>query len=118
LEIVRVKNRFDGQNNGGYKDVLINIRFLENSRKSSHKRDSQRGRKLETQKEYKYDGHICEVQLHHEKYQIIRSDMKGHDNYTASRFMIDFVREKARYSSVNESDERKLELIKLIQKLQ
>ncbi|ETO36721.1 hypothetical protein RFI_00339, partial [Reticulomyxa filosa] len=103
IEIIRIKNRFDSPNKGGYKDILINIRFLDRRKKdkSSHR----------------YGGHVCELQLHHEKYQIIRSEMNGHDNYSASRFMIDFVRQKALYST-NESDERKMQLIKLIQKLQ
>jgi len=88
----------------------------DSQKRDSQKRDSQKDRNQE--KMYKYNGHICEIQLHHEKYQIIRSEMKGHENYTASRFMIDFVSQKARHSNANESDERKMELIKLVQKLQ
>ncbi|ETO17352.1 hypothetical protein RFI_19972, partial [Reticulomyxa filosa] len=115
IEIVRIKNRFDSSHKGGYKDILINIRFLDRRQQSSRRKKSS----LEEDKhfKYRYGGHICELQLHHEKYQIIRSEMKGHDNYTASRFMIDFVRQKAHYC-INETDEGKLQLIKLVQKLQ
>ncbi|ETO27900.1 hypothetical protein RFI_09234, partial [Reticulomyxa filosa] len=110
IEILRIKNRFNSPYKGGYKDVLINIRFLEQDK-------NMKETKATPGDPYRFRGHICEIQLHHEKYQIIRSEMKGHDNYAASRFMIDFVRQKARHS-IHETDERKIELIKLIQKLQ
>lgn len=76
LEVVRAKNRFaDRDSELGYRDILLNIRFL----------DPATG-------EARFDGHIAELQLHHEKFQEVRSKGGGHANYGATRFLIDFLK--------------------------
>ena len=79
VEIVRIKNRFVPESELGYRDILLNLRFIESiSEKNEIK--------------YKYNGHIVELQLHHEKFQNVRKKGKGHANYSATRFMIDFIK--------------------------
>merc|ERR1712154_514778 len=73
LEVVRIKNRFIPESELGYRDILLNIRFKDGDK-------------------YKYNGHIVEPQLHHEKFQNVRKKGKGHANYSATRFMIDFIK--------------------------
>jgi len=79
VEIVRMKNRFIPESELGYRDILLNLRFIESIDKEGNV-------------EYKYNGHIVELQLHHEKFQNVRKKGKGHANYSATRFMIDFIK--------------------------
>eukprot|EP00485_Elphidium_margaritaceum_P005010 CAMPEP_0202692936 /NCGR_PEP_ID=MMETSP1385-20130828/7189_1 /ASSEMBLY_ACC=CAM_ASM_000861 /TAXON_ID=933848 /ORGANISM="Elphidium margaritaceum" /LENGTH=1069 /DNA_ID=CAMNT_0049348545 /DNA_START=13 /DNA_END=3222 /DNA_ORIENTATION=+ len=80
VEIVRMKNRFVPESELGYRDILLNLRFIE-------KVDDGSGNKV-----YKYNGHIVELQLHHEKFQNVRKKGKGHANYGATRFLMDFIK--------------------------
>merc|ERR1712176_1286953 len=79
VEIVRMKNRFIPESELGYRDILLNLRFIESIDKEGNIK-------------YKYNGHIVELQLHHEKFQNVRKKGKGHANYSATRFMIDFIK--------------------------
>ena len=69
IKIVRIKNRFlEAKTPFGYRDVLLNLVFEDIN-----------------------PGFVCELQLHHNKFQQLRTYGMGHSNYQASRFLIDFV---------------------------
>ena len=104
IKIVRIKNRFLlNKTEFGYRDILLNIIFNDIN-----------------------PNFICELQLHHNKFQQLRSNGMGHANYQASRFLIDFVllmvtnkQQKERNKLLKYSDSRKeiadsvLELIQM-----
>ncbi|ETO16600.1 hypothetical protein RFI_20739 [Reticulomyxa filosa] len=109
IEVVRVKNRLDPSlpSMFGYRDVLINLRFVKKGEK----------------KEYLYNGHIVELQVHLESFQNIRKHGKGHANYSASRFLIDFVLAQQSNRQVYsdeapEQQQRRLKIIQLIKQLE
>jgi len=69
VKIVRIKNRFaDKQSDLGYRDILLNVVFPDID-----------------------PDYIAEFQIHHSKFHEIRAEGSGHQNYTAARFLIDFV---------------------------
>eukprot|EP01084_Bolivina_argentea_P113823 202781_1 len=89
IQVLRIKNRFVPQSELGYRDILVNLRFVD-----------------EKSGEFKYNGHIAELQLHHEKIQAVRKKGKGHANYSASRFLMDFIRitTKKKKEGVSDND--------------
>jgi len=69
VKIVRIKNRFaDEHSEMGYRDILLNVVFPDID-----------------------PDYIAEFQIHHSKFHEIRAEGSGHQNYTAARFLIDFV---------------------------
>ena len=76
-----MKNRFIPESELGYRDILLNLRFIDSIDKDDPNK-----------KTYKYNGHIVELQLHHEKFQNVRKKGKGHANYGATRFLMDFIK--------------------------
>ena len=95
IEIVRIKNSFVADSELGYRQILLNLRFIEKYSEIRNKT----GEITEIKKEYKYNGHIVELQLHHEKFHNIRNKGKGHANYAATRFMMDFIRIQSKKQS-------------------
>lgn len=71
VEIVRVKDRFAAPTEGGWSDVLMNLRFVTGK------------------------GHApllpFELQLVHRKMLVLRHDLGGHDAYAAYRFASEVV---------------------------
>ncbi len=113
VQVVRYKNRIDPETKSdfGYRlrcflpfslsfffeqaraqknrDILLNLRFTDEN-----------GKPL-------FNGHIVELQVHLASFQNIRKHGKGHANYSASRFLVDFVLlQKKFYSRKGENEEK------------
>ena len=66
VEIRRIKDRFTSPTEGGWRDCMINISFVDDP-----------------------DQHICEVQLIHTKLMLARKGMAGHNDYVTFRSAIE-----------------------------
>ena len=62
VEVLRVKNRFSHPTDGGWRDCMVNLRFVNDK-----------------------DGVVCEVQLIHQKLMLARKGMAGHNDYVTYR---------------------------------
>ena len=92
---LKVKKSFTPESELGYSQILLNLRFID---KYEEVKD-ENGEIIEIKKEYKYNGHVVELQLHHEKFHNNRNKGKGHANYAATRFMMDFIRIQSKKQS-------------------
>ena len=68
IEILRVKNRFANPTSGGWRDFLVNFRL---------KNDP--------------GGHVCEVQISHQRLMLVRSEMGGHGDYNIFRAALELL---------------------------
>jgi hypothetical protein len=68
IDILRVKNRFDNPTSGGWADFMISFRFADDP-----------------------NGHICEVQLIHDKLMTVRKQMGAHHEYAEFRSALELL---------------------------
>jgi hypothetical protein len=68
LRILRVKNRLKHANDSGWADCLANFVFLSDP-----------------------TGHVCEVQLVHEKLMLVRKNMGAHESYSFFRSALELL---------------------------
>eukprot|EP01083_Nonionella_stella_P031427 86076_1 len=64
-----------------------------------------------------YDGCVVELQLHDENFFQIRKEAMGHKNYTASRFLIDFIDTAVEKLTVKKPNEARDNVIVMVHKL-
>lgn len=91
IEILRVKNRFKHPTSGGWADVMLNFRFVDQSGKPMHGKGA---------------GHVCEIQLIHEKLLKVRGDWGAHAKYSKFRTSIQLLEAAGRMDIVEKVDAR------------
>merc|ERR1712154_753345 len=65
----------------------------------------------------KFNGAVVEFQLHDENFFQIRKEAMGHKNYTASRFLIDFIDTAVEKLTVSNSNKARDMIVLMVQKL-
>jgi hypothetical protein len=75
IKLVRIKNRLHSPNENGWSDCMVNFYFVNEQSK-----------------------HVCEIQLIHHKFMVVRTSMGAHSFYSDSRSAIELLEHDLRWT--------------------